>query len=161
MRSSWRELRPAADPLDAVLDEIDSFARRRVAVGISKHGAHIAEKVDQHEFGASAADLEAEEVGALGIERHRDGRLADLSAHRLHAQEKAFFLKFPHDDRNGLRRKSGHAGDVGLGQAAVLPDQGEHQALVAIAHAALVGATVELAFRRFRRTVPGAAGFHR
>jgi hypothetical protein len=30
------------------------------------HGAHLAEEIDQHEVRAAAADLQAEEVSAVG-----------------------------------------------------------------------------------------------
>ena len=137
-----RGVEPGAQALDAGADEIDGLARRRIAVGILQHGADVAEEIDQHQLGAAAADLQAEEIGAVGIERHRDGWLADLAAHRRLAQQQAFVLQLAHDDRDGLRRQPGHAGDLGLGKAAVLADERKHQALVVVAHAALVGAAM-------------------
>ena len=137
-----RRVEPGAHPLDAGAYEIQNLARRRVAVGILQHRADIAEKIDQHEFGAPAPDLQPDEIGAVGIERHRDGWLADLSAHRRLAQQQAFLLELAHDDRDGLRRQPRHARDVGLGEAAVLADEREHEALVLVAHAALVGAAM-------------------
>ncbi len=82
-----------------------------------------------------------------GIERHRDRGLADLAAHRLLAQQQAFLLELAHDDRDGLRRQPGHARDVGFGQAAVLAHQRQHEPLIVVAHAALVGAAVECGSR--------------
>ena len=62
------------------------------------------------------------------------------------AQQQAFLLQLAHDDRDGLRRQPGHARDLGLGEAAVLADQRQHEALVVVAHAALVGAAVDSGF---------------
>ena len=134
-----------------VADELDRLARRRVAVGMLQHGRARCREIDQHQFGAAPADLQAEEERAFGIERHRDRGLADLAAHRLLAQQQAVVLELAHDDRDGLRREPGHAGDVGLGQAAVLAHQRQHQALVVVAHAALVGAAAGTGCRPARQ----------
>jgi len=47
-------------------------------------------------------------------------------------------FKLAHDHRSGLRRKAGHARNVGLGQVSMRIDEAEHQALVIGAQAALV-----------------------
>ena len=74
--------------------------------------------------------------------------------------QQAVFLQFAHDDRDGLRRKAGHARYVGFGQAAVLAHERQHQPLIVVAHAALVGATVQTALGCLGRTVPRNAGLH-
>ena len=48
-----------------------------------------------------------------------------------------------------------HAGDLGFGEAAMLAHKRQHHPLVVVAHAALVGAAMEAAVGRFRRTVLG------
>ncbi len=113
---------------------------RRIGIGLVQELEDLAGEVDQVEIDAAPADLQPEAQRALGVQRVRHQRLADLAAQRLAAQQQAIGLERIGDDRDGLRRQPGHAGDIGLGQVAVAADQRQHQALVVEAHAGLVGA---------------------
>ena len=142
MRSSCAGVSPARMRLMPSRDEFDGLARRRVAIGKLQHGPDGAEEIDQHQLGAAPADLQAEEERAFRVERHRDRGLADLAAYRLVAQQQAFVLQLAHDDGDGLRRQSGQPRDLGLGEAAMAAHQRQRQALIVVAHPALVGAAV-------------------
>ena len=96
-------------------------------------------EVDEHRLEAPASDLRADEEGALGVERHRNQRLADAAALRLAAAEQAVGLEMAHDDRDRLRREAGHPSDLRLGERALAANDAEHQPLVLGAHAGLVG----------------------
>ena len=108
-----------------------------------QHGTDCADEIDQHQFCAAAPDLQAKEERAFRIERHRDERLSDTAAHRLLARQQVVRLQHAHDDRDRLRRKPGHAGDIRLGETAMLAHQRQHHTLVVVAHTALVGAAAE------------------
>ena len=105
-----RRRQACPQPLDAAIDEIENLARRRIAVGILQHPPDVAEEIDQHQFGAAASDLQPDEEGSVGIERHRDGRLPDLAALGRKAQQQPFVLELAHDDGNGLGRKPASCG---------------------------------------------------
>ncbi len=79
--------------------------------------------VDQHQVGALAADVEAEGQYSVGIERHRDRRLADLAADRRATDQQPVLLERADDDRDGLRRQVGPPRNLGAGQATMPLDQ--------------------------------------
>ena len=89
---------------------------------------------------AAPPDLDADEEGALGVERQRHHRLADPPALRLAAPEQAVGLEVAHDHRHRLRRQPGHPRDLGLGQRPVPADEAQHQPLVLRPHPGLVRA---------------------
>ena len=62
-------------------------------------------EIDQHEIAAAPPDLQAEREGALGIERHRDGRLTDAAAQRRLALQEPVGLQPIHDRRGRLHRQ--------------------------------------------------------
>ena len=132
-------------------DPADRLARGGVGVADAGAVADAADEIDQHEVEAAPAHLDAEEEGALGVERERHRGLPDAAALRLAAAEQVVGLEVAHDDGDGLRREAGHPRDLGLGQRAVAADKAEHQPLVLRAHAGLIGATLQ----RQRRFVAG------
>ena len=118
--------------------EAEDRFRRRIIIRHMQHGTDVAEKIDQHQIGAAAPDLQPKEKCAFRIERHGDQWLADAAAQWLLARQELVSFQHAHDDRARLRRKSGHPGDRRLGEAAVLAQKRKHHALVMIAHATLV-----------------------
>lgn len=145
---------------DGFKRKVDCLSRRRIAVGKLAQGANIAEKIDQNDFRAAPAYLQAEEIGTVRIERHGHGRLPDLATNRLLPQQQAVVLQLAHDHRNRLDRKLRHARDVGLGQAATPAHQRKHEPLIMVAHAALVCAARETAFLRTSLNRPDFAAIH-
>ena len=116
---------------------------RGVGVGDSRSlrpVADAADEVDEHDLEAAPPDLGAEEVGALGVERHRHERLADPAALRLPAAQQPVGLEVADDHRDRLRREPGHPRDLGLRQRPVAADEAEHQPLVLRPHPGLVRA---------------------
>jgi len=119
-----------------------------------------AAKIDQHQIAAAPADLEAERIGAVRIERHRNRRLADPAAQRRLALQEPVRLQPVHDRRRRLHRKSRQSRHLDLGQRPEAPHEGEQQPLVVEPDAGLIGAADDLgdgggrvgALRRSRAT---------
>ena len=114
---------------------------------------HSADKIHEHDVAPPAPDLDADRVGPLRVERHRNRRLADPSALGLLPDKQPVGLQPADDRRYGRRREAGEAGDVGLGKRPMMPDQGQHQALVINPNAGLPGSPPELRRTRMVRTI--------
>ena len=138
----------AGDPRLRLTHEIEDEVDVRVGIGQPFARPHHAEEIHQHEFDRAAADLQAEGEGTGWIEPHRDRGLADPAAPRHVPQHQFLRLERPHDDRCSLRRQAGAAGDLGLGELAVLADQAEDGALVMGAQPGLVGSAHAVGDRR-------------
>ena len=130
----------AGDRIEGAGDEIDDGRHLRKGVGQPLARPDRADEIHQHELDRAPADLQAEREGAVGIEPHRDRRLADPAAARLFAQDQFLCLEHSHDDRGGLRREACAPRDVGLGQFPVAANERQHRAFVMGAKAGLVGA---------------------
>src|SRR5262249_16903156 len=107
------------DGLKALLEEEHGLLGRRVAERAMGRPANAAGEIEQHKIGAGAADLEAERVRAIRVERYGHRRLPDPTPLRLLLEHQTVGLELPDDHRDGLGRKSGQAGDFRLRQAAV------------------------------------------
>src|SRR5262249_38725583 len=112
---------------------------RRIGIGLVNLGAPVAGKVEQNQIAAAPPDFQANEVGAIRIERERHQRLADLAALRLFFAQKTIGLQQADNHRDGLRGKSGAPGDLSLGKAAVAADEGEKQTGMIGAKSRLMG----------------------
>jgi hypothetical protein len=102
-----------------------------------------ADEIDHDDVEAAAADLGAEKVGAVRVQRQRDRRLADPPPARLAAAEQVVGFELAHDHRDGLGREPGHPRELGFGQAAVTPHEREDEPLVLRPDARLVGPSHE------------------
>ena len=140
-------------------DPADRVARRREGVARGGAVADAADEVDEHDLEAAAADLGAEEEGALRIERQRHQRLADPAALRLAAADQPVGFEMAHDHRDGLRREAGHPRDLGLRERPVTADQAQDQALVLLPHAGLVRAAPQRARGPRREGCRGRGSF--
>src|SRR5439155_21127990 len=54
---------------EAACDERHDVVRSRIGIGLVKLGAHAPGEVEEDKVSASPADLDADEIGSLGIER--------------------------------------------------------------------------------------------
>lgn len=130
---------------DALGNEFQDSGHSRPGIGPVQRTALTADEIHEHKIGRTPPDLEAEGIGSVRIERHRDRRLADAAALRLAALEQPVLLERAHDDRDGLRRQSGQARDVGLGQRAMPANQRHHQPFIVGAHAGLARTAMDIA----------------
>jgi hypothetical protein len=126
--------------VDAFHGEAADSLGRRVAIDLMQEFQDLAVEIDEIEVGAAAADLEAEGEGALGVERIGHGGLPHPSALRLALEQQAIGSQLVDDERNGLGGEAGQAGDIGLGEARMVADERQHQALVIEPDARLVAA---------------------
>ena len=140
MRDACAGAKFAGDDVEAFGEQPHGVLGRRIAIGIAHRAAHAADEIQQHEIGAAAADLQADGKRAIGIERQRHRRLADLALLRFLFQQQPVGFELLDDDRHRLRRESGKARDLGLRQAAMAADQRQRQALIIETHPALIGA---------------------
>ena len=109
--------------------------------------AHPASEVDQQPIGASPTDLDADGKRAIRVQRQRHRRLAYPTPQRRLAHQQAVFIQPRGDQPDGLRGEPGQARQLGLGRAAVSAQRLQHHALVELAHADLVRATLAQARR--------------
>ena len=142
-------------------DPPDRLVRSREGVCEAGAVADGADEIDQHHVEAAPTDLGADEESALGIERHRHRGLADPAALRLAPLQQPVGLEVAHDHRDGLRREPGQAGDLGLGERAVPPHQGQDQPFVLQAHSGLIRSPLQRRADRQRRLVAQAIALRR
>ena len=79
--------------------------------------------------------------------------LADPAALRLAPLQQPVGLEVAHDHRDGLRRQPGQAGDLGLGERAVPPNQRQDQPFVLKAHSGLNRSPLQRRADRQRRLI--------
>lgn len=113
---------------------------RRIAIGFVELEADATGEVHENEVGAAAADLEAERQNAVGIEAHRDRRLADTAALGTAAREQPVFFESAHDDGDGSA-EGGLGARSALEQQTVPPHQRQNQPLVIGANTRLIGSS--------------------
>src|SRR5271165_7560867 len=82
--------------------ETENHRRRRKGEGAAGAPTDRPAEIDENEIATPPADLEAERVGAVGIERHRYRGLADAAAQRRLALQQAVRLQPIHDRRSRL-----------------------------------------------------------
>ena len=136
-RAACRRASSSSIP-DARGGEGEDFIRQRPGIAVPLRSADAADEIHQHQIGAAPADLQAEGIDAIGIDMHRDRRLADTAAHRFPARQQPFLFQHPHDDGDGLRRQPAAARDIGLRQRAVETHQRQHEPFVIGSHPDLV-----------------------
>ena len=105
--------------------------------------ANAADEVHQDDVEAAPPDLDAEREGAVGIERQRDGGLADATAFERFAAKQSVALELADDLGDGRRRQSGEPGNRGARQGTVLADERQDEPLIVEAYAGLIGAAPE------------------
>ena len=122
------------------LDEIEDHGRSRKcegAVGATSDGAA---KVNQDEICTAPPYLEAERIGPLRVERHRNRGLPHASAQGGLAPEEPIRLQSIHDRRSGLHRQSRQSRHFDLRQRAEAAHKRQQQPFVVETHAGLIGA---------------------
>jgi hypothetical protein len=106
--------------------------------------ADPADEIEQHEIGTAAPDLESEGVGAVRVERYRNGWLTDASTLWLLLENQTVRFELLDDHRDRLCRQSRQAGDLRLRQTPMATNERQRQPLIIKAHAALVRAAGEI-----------------
>ena len=119
-----------------------------VRVGKCISFAHViqdlADEVDQQDIKTASADLDADGIRPVGIQRNRYRRLSYLPGHPTAAllAQKPLVQQAVHDHRNGLRGQTGLASNLGLGNAVCAANDLQYQTLVEFPETALVTATM-------------------
>ena len=97
-------------------------------------------KIGHQQFQVASAHLNTNAVSPFGVERQRHRGLPDLAANALLLDQQIVVEQTPHDDGHRLGGQLGQTRQVSLGNGPMVADGLQHNALIELAHAAVVGA---------------------